>query len=246
MKKLKLDTVGNYYRNYDTADKYNKDFIKNPEAVDEWMKAYRYVYDLAQRHNVTEWGGCPDINISPNKILTPDEMEMKLKDCIDNGNDFYEIISIGMKDMKEFNEELRNNDTNSVTLKIWIGTRDGKQKLLKFPVIVTLFEMPSLETKTKAYEWIESADDLSHPLGSLGNNYDYFKNNEWDFEVFKKIIDEFDEELKKNKDIEPELLEIKNKVKNGENFQTQLQEFKDKHGITTPAYEPYWGNNEET
>ena len=32
-----------YFRHYPEADSYNPKDVKNPEALDEWMKAYRKV-----------------------------------------------------------------------------------------------------------------------------------------------------------------------------------------------------------
>ena len=230
MKKPFIYTKGKYYRDPNGDGTFDPSKVKNPEAVEVWMKAYKRLYEFCQKHNVTEWGGTEITKA--HKVLTPDEMEKEINDHLKNGKDFYEIISVGLDDMGDMNHELTKYSVNSITLKIWVGTLANNNKKLTYPVVVTMFEMPSFRYEL-AWQFLtdDDPDDVGYPLGLLSPEYHYFVDRDWDYDEYCKIIDKFEEEIVRAKTMETDLLDMKATVRSGTALSLLLEPFKKKYKI---------------
>lgn len=225
-----------YFRHYPEADSYNPKDVKNPEALDEWMKAYRKVYELCTKYGCKAWGNT-DLGGKLNPILTPEEMQTKLYKQFDNGEDFYEVVAPTIDNFNYFDPSLTKYAVNGPGLKIWVGTRNKNQIKLKKPVIITKFEMPGYTIPEysanidKEYG-DEAIDSIMVPVAGIGSNYYYWQNKEWDFDEYCAEIDKFDEFIQYNKkEYEPVLLELRKKILAGGDIEVLCKEVNDKYNL---------------
>ena len=225
-----------YFRHYPEADSYNPKDVKNPEAIDEWMKAYRKVYELCTKYNCKAWGHT-DLGGKLNPILTPEEMQTKLYAQFDNGEDFYEVVAPTIDNFNYFDPSLTKYAVNGPALKIWVGTRNKNQIKLKKPVIVTKFEMPGytipdFSSQIDKELGDEAIDGIMIPVASASSDYYYWNNKEWNFDEYCAEIDKFDEFIQYNKkEYEPVLLDLRKKILAGGDIEVLCKEVNDKYNL---------------
>ena len=226
---------GEYYRHYPDADKYNPKDVKNPDALDEWLKAYRKVYELCEKYNCKAWGNT-DFGGKLNPILTPEEMQEKLYKEFNNGEDFYEILAPTIDNFNYFDPKITKYACNGPSIKIWVGTRNKNQVRLKKPIIVCDFDMPGYTINEYSAhidpEDPEVKNSLMIPVATSVTNYDYWKNKQWNFDEYCAEIDKYDEFIGLNKkEYEPVLLELHKKIEEGGDVETLAKEVNDKYNF---------------
>ena len=226
---------GEYYRHYPDADKYDPKDVKNPEAIDEWLKAYRKIYELCEKYGCKEWGNT-DYGGTKNPILTPEEMTKQIYEEFDNGEDFYHVFAPSVDDFNYFDPKVSKLACNGPFIKIWVGTRNKNQVRLKKPIIVCDFNMPGYEINSYSAhidpEDPDAKNSLMVPVAVSETRYYYWEKKQWDFDEFCSEIDKFDEFILKNKkEYEPVLLELHKKIEDGGDIEALAKEVNDKYNF---------------
>ena len=225
-----------YFRHYPDADKYDPKDVKNPEAIGEWLLAYKKVYDLCAKYNCKGWGNT-DLGGELHPLLTPDEMRTQIYKQFDNGEDFYEVVAPTIDNLNYFDPSLTKYAVNGPALKIWVGTRNKNQIKLKKPFIVTKFEMPGYTIPEYSVNidkelGDEAIDSIMVPVASIGSGYHYWDNKEWNFDEYCAEIDKFDEFIQYNKkEYEPVLLDLRKKILAGGDIEVLCKEVNDKYNL---------------